>query len=82
MTVYYVTKLSAERAVAMITRYGTDRMIVNGSADWGYSDPLAVPKVGMLMRKSGHFAESQIKEVVFDNPYRFLEHSPNFDLEE
>jgi predicted metal-dependent TIM-barrel fold hydrolase len=35
MTVYYVTKLSAERAVSMMTRYGTDRMIVNGSADWG-----------------------------------------------
>ncbi len=80
MTVYYVTKLSAERAVAIIGRYGTDRMIVNGSADWGYSDPLAVPKVAMLMRKSGDFSEAQIKKVVFDNPYNFLKHSPNFDL--
>jgi uncharacterized protein len=81
MTVYYVTKLSAERAVAMITRYGTERMIVNGSADWGFSDPLAVPKVAMLMRKSGDFSEEEIKKVVFHNPYRFLKHSPNFDLE-
>lgn len=80
MTVYYVTKLSAERAVGIIGRYGTDRMIVNGSADWGYSDPLAVPKVAMLMRKSGDFSESQIKNVVFDNPYNFLNNSPNFDL--
>ena len=80
MTVYYVTKLSAERAVAMITRYGTDRMIVNGSGDWGYSDPLAVPKTAMLMRKSGDFPESQVIKVVFDNPYQFLKHSPNFDL--
>jgi uncharacterized protein len=81
MTVYYVTKLSAERAVNIITRYGTDRMIVNGSADWGYSDPLAVPKVAVLMRKSGLFSEREIKKVVFNNPYDFLKHSPNFDLE-
>jgi hypothetical protein len=81
MTVYYVTKLSAERAVAMITRYGTDRMIVNGSADWGYSDPLAVPKVAMLMRRSGYFSEEEVMKVVFHNPYNFLKHSPHFDLE-
>jgi len=80
MTVYYVTKLSAERAVNIITRYGTDRMIVNGSADWGYSDPLAVPKVAMLMRKSGFFPEAEVRKVVFDNPYNFLKHSPHFDL--
>lgn len=80
MTVYYVTKLSAERAVAMIQRYGAERMIVNGSADWGYSDPLAVPKVAMLMRLSKEFSEDVIKKVVFDNPYNFLKYSPNFDL--
>jgi len=81
MTVYYVTKLSAERAVDMISRYGTDRMIVNGSADWGYSDPLAVPKVAMLMRGSGRFSEAEIRKVVFENPCAFLRHSPRFDLE-
>ncbi|MCB2180969.1 MAG: TatD family hydrolase [Desulfobulbaceae bacterium] len=81
MTVYYVTKLSAERAVAIIGRYGTDRMIVNGSADWGYSDPLAVPKVAMLMRKSGDFPESSIQKIVFENPYNFLNHSENFELD-
>jgi len=80
MTVYYVTKLSAERAVNIIGRYGAERMIVNGSADWGYSDPLAVPKVAMLMRKSGDFAEKTIKQIVFDNPYNFLKHSAKFDL--
>ncbi|MCK5436477.1 MAG: TatD family hydrolase [Desulfobulbaceae bacterium] len=80
MTVYYVTKLSAERAVAIIGKYGPDRMIVNGSADWGYSDPLAVPKVAMIMRKSGDFSEDMIQKVVFDNPFNFLKHSPNFDL--
>ncbi len=80
MTVYYVTKLSADWAVAIIGKYGPDRMIVNGSADWGYSDPLAVPKVAMIMRKSGDFSEDMIQKVVFDNPFNFLKHSPNFDL--
>lgn len=80
MTVYYVTKLSAERAVSMIQKYGTDRIIVNGSADWGYSDPLAVPKVAMLMRKTKLFSYESIKKIVYDNPYNFLKHSSNFDL--
>ncbi|MBZ0158090.1 MAG: TatD family hydrolase [Alphaproteobacteria bacterium] len=81
MTVYYVTKLSAERAVNMLVRYGTDRMIVNGSADWGYSDPLAVPKVALEMRKRGLFSEEAIRKVVFANPHTFLSHSPFFDGE-
>lgn len=80
LTVYYTTKLSAERAVNILTRYGTDRMMVNGSADWGYSDPLAVPKVAALMRKGGLFPESEIEKVVFGNPQAFLGQSPHFDL--
>lgn len=80
LTVYYTTKLSAERAVKILTRYGTDRMLVNGSADWGHSDPLAVPKVAALMRRGGLFPESEIEKVVFANPQAFLSRSPNFDL--
>jgi uncharacterized protein len=80
MTVYYVTKLSAERAVNLLIRYGTDQMIVNGSADWGWSDPLAVPKVAAQMRCSGLFSEKEVEKVVFNNPFGFLRHSPRFDL--
>lgn len=80
LTVYYVTKLSAERAVNILVQYGTDRMLINGSADWGYSDPLAVPKVAALMRKGGLFSESEIEKVVFGNPQAFLRQSSNFDL--
>lgn len=81
MTVYYITKLSAERAANMMTRFGTDRMIINGSADWGYSDPLAVPRSAMIMRKSGFFTEDEVKKVTFDNPYNFLAQSPRFKLQ-
>ncbi|MBI5644446.1 MAG: TatD family hydrolase [Deltaproteobacteria bacterium] len=81
MTVYYTTKLSAERAVNLLTRYGTERILVNGSADWGESDPLAVPKVAMLMRKTCLFTEADIEKIAFGNPYKFLKQSPGFDLE-
>jgi uncharacterized protein len=80
LTVYYVSKLSAERAVAMLSRSGCSRMIINGSADWGWSDPLAVPKVATMMAQSGRFTEREIAQLVYDNPASFLSHSPNFDL--
>lgn len=80
MTVYYVTKLSPERVVNIITRFGTDKMIVNGSADWGHSDPLAVPKTAIQMRKSGLFSEEDVNKVFFENPFSFLKASPKFTL--
>ncbi len=81
MTVYYVSKLSPERVVGILTQFGTDRIIVNGSADWGYSDPLAVPKTAVQMKKSGLFPEEDIKKVFFDNPFAFFKQSPKFRLE-
>jgi predicted metal-dependent TIM-barrel fold hydrolase len=80
LTVYYVSKLSAERAIAMLTRNGCTRMIINGSADWGWSDPLAVPKVATMMAQSGRFTEREIAQVVYDNPVDVLSHSPHFSL--
>ena len=73
-TVYPVTKLSPERAVNLLEAHGTDRMMVNSSADWGVSDPLSVPKVAQEMRRRG-FAEAEIAKVCWDNPIRFFETS-------
>ena len=44
MTLYPTTKATPERAVDMIEIYGTERMLVNSSADWGPSKPTAVPE--------------------------------------
>lgn len=77
MTVYPISKLDPPRVSAIIRQYGADRMIVNGSADWGVSDPLSVPKVVEQMRKDGH-DESSIQKIVLDNPMAFYSHSPNF----
>ena len=39
--------------VAVVKQYGSERIIVDSSADWGVSDPLSVPKTAALMLKEG-----------------------------
>ncbi len=73
-TVYPVTKLSPERAVNILAEYGTDRMMVNSSADWGPSDCLSVPRCVVEMRKRG-FDEAKIRKVVWENPVAFYSKS-------
>lgn len=73
-TVYPVTKLSPERAASILERWGTRRMIVNSSADWGPSDPLMVPKVRRELRRRG-MPESEIETVVWKNPIEFFSQS-------
>ncbi len=80
LTVYPITKLSSERAVQIIRKYGTDRIMINSSADWGYSDPLLVPKTVAGMRLAG-FSRDEIEKVVFHNPYNFYKQSPKFTFE-
>ena len=79
LTVYPVTKLSPERAVAILRQYGTERMLVNSSADCGPSDVLSVPRWANLMLRSG-FSREEVEKVVFHNPVRFFSQSPNFRL--
>ncbi len=52
-TIYPHTKMGNERMVEIVRRYGTDRIIVDSAADWGISDPLAVPKTARLMIERG-----------------------------
>ena len=83
MTVYPYSKLSPQRVSNIIRQYGPERMIVNGSADWGVSDPLSLPKVVEHMKQDGH-AEDAIRKIVFDNATAFYSRSPRwkpqFDL--
>lgn len=78
-TLYPVTKTSPSRAVDMFERYGTERICVASACDWGPSDPTAVPRFAMEMRRRGHDDEF-IREIVFENPRRFLSQSPKFRL--
>jgi hypothetical protein len=52
-TLYPKTKMGSERMVDVVRRYGSERIIVDSSADWGVSDPLAVPKTANLMLTRG-----------------------------
>lgn len=52
-TIYPKTKMGNERMVEVVRKYGSDRIIVDSSADWGVSDPLAVPKTAKLMLERG-----------------------------
>ncbi|MEK7467165.1 MAG: TatD family hydrolase [Planctomycetota bacterium] len=79
-TIYPVSKMSPPRMVAVLKKYGTDRMLMNSAADWGPSDPLAVPKTIDLMWSDG-FSESEIQKVVWDNPHSFFGQSPKWKLE-
>jgi predicted metal-dependent TIM-barrel fold hydrolase len=52
-TIYPFTKMGNERMVEVVKQFGTERIIINSAADWGISDPLAVPKTASLMKLRG-----------------------------
>lgn len=52
-TLYPQTKMGSERMVNIAKRYGSERIFVDSSADWGVSDPLSVPKTANLMLHNG-----------------------------
>ena len=65
-TIYPNTKMGNERMVEVVKQYGCDRIIVDSSADWGVSDPLAVPKTARLMAARG-IPQHQIEAVCYKN---------------
>lgn len=77
MTVYPISKLTPARVSDIIREFGAERMIVDGSADWGVSDPLSLVKVVEYMAKAGHAAET-IQKLVFGNANAFYSQSPNW----
>jgi len=79
LTLYPLTKLSAVRAVDIVETFGPGRICVAGACDWGPSDPMAVPRFMLEMKRRGH-TEEQIQRMVFDNPVQFLGQSPNFKI--
>lgn len=52
-TIYPHTKMGSQRMVELVKQYGPERIIVDSSADWGVSDPLAVPRTAKLMLEQG-----------------------------
>lgn len=81
MTLYPESKCTPQRAIDMLEIYGTERIWMNSACDWGVSDPLAVPKTALEMRRRGYDSEF-IDKIVFQNPAQFMGQSPRFDLGE
>lgn len=66
-TIYPHTKLGNERMVELMLEYGSEQIVVDSAADWGISDPLAVPKTAALMKDRGISLE-KIEQVTYHNP--------------
>lgn len=79
MTLYPESKCTPARAIDILETFGKEQIWMNSACDWGISDPLAVIKCALEMRKRDH-AEDVIQKVIYDNPHAFLSQSPNFRL--
>lgn len=65
-TIYPKTKMGNERMAEVVKKYGYTRIIVDSSADWGMSDPLAVPKTAHLMLQRG-ISEHDVRMTCYQN---------------
>jgi predicted metal-dependent TIM-barrel fold hydrolase len=77
MTLYPETKCTPARAIDILEKFGSERLWLNSACDWGVSDPLAVPKTALEMKKRGHPADV-IDKVVYQNPQIFLRQCGKF----
>ena len=80
MTLYPETKCSPARAIDILETYGNECLWLNSACDWGVSDPLAVPKTALEMKRRGHLAAA-IDKVIYQNPKKFLGQCAKFKLE-
>lgn len=77
ITLYPESKCTPARAVDMLELYGQERVWLNCACDWGVSDPLAVPKTALELRRRGH-PEKVVDRILFRNPAEFLRQCPRF----
>ncbi len=77
-TIYPFTKMGNERMVDLARQYGPERIMINSAADWGISDPLAVPKTAALMKLKG-ISEEDIKLITYSNAITAFAQSGQID---
>jgi predicted metal-dependent TIM-barrel fold hydrolase len=80
-SIYPNTKMDEARMVALVKKFGPERIIVNSAADWGVSDPLKVPKTLAAMTDAG-VPEADVELVFWKNPVRFFAQSGRLDLDD
>lgn len=79
MTLYPESKCSAARAIDILEIYGMERIWMNSACDWGISDPLAVIKCALEMKRRNYHVDT-VQKVIFENPKSFLSQCPNFKI--
>jgi len=77
-TIYPFTKMGNERMVEIVKKYGSERIMIDSAADWGISDPLAVPKTAALMKAMG-ISEADIERVTYRNAIEAYAQSGQLD---
>lgn len=77
-TIYPFTKMGNERMAGIVKQYGTERIMINSAADWGISDPLAVPKTAALMKDMG-ISDEAIRMVTYQNAITAFAQSGQID---
>lgn len=77
-TIYPFTKMGNERMVEIAKQYGSERIMVNSAADWGISDPLAVPKTAALMKIRG-ISDADIELITYRNAITAFAQSGQID---
>ena len=77
-TIYPFTKMGNERMVDIVKQYGAERIMINSAADWGISDPLAVPKTAALMKQRG-ISDEHINLVTYRNAITAFAQSGQID---
>ncbi len=80
MTLYPVTKCTPERAVDLVERYGTERIMANSAGDWGQSNPMNMPDFIRVLRARGH-DDLTIHKLVYENPLGFLSQAKRFNFQ-
>ncbi|BBY20790.1 TatD family hydrolase [Mycobacterium stomatepiae] len=78
-SIYPDTKMDEFRMVALMRRYGLERIIVNSAADWGRSDPLKTAKTAQAMQAAG-FSDDDVDRVMWRNPIEFYGQSGQLRL--
>jgi predicted metal-dependent TIM-barrel fold hydrolase len=79
ITLYPESKCTPARAIDLVEHAGLRNIWLNCACDWGRSEPLAVPRTAIEMRRRGH-SEAAIDDLIYGNPLRFLSQSPRFRL--
>jgi len=77
ITLYPESKCTPHRAIDMLEARRAEQIWMNSACDWGISDPMAVPKTMLEMKRRGWTRES-IQQVAYENPVTFMKQSGKF----